>query len=398
MQVVRVVQEELHPLVVHGLTRARLSGEGVPRQTALLGFGPVAEGHLATVAEQYEHAVKLPDGVGEMLVIGHLLDADGEELEEIVLDGRTGRVALADLESRFLEARPLATDLDTLLRMAGAVEELGSGVGEFGGRFAGQYGPEAVTRLTEALREVADADGDYWTIAVLIRPLVRIAGPGDGLRLQLPEGLLDDEFGAESGAELGAESGVRPGAGSGAGSGTGGVARFADADLPAALTHEPTRRFLRDVGLPVDGGMFTLDDDRPARTLAEVYAHQGKDLLPDGSDRLICLGYLVEDIDLVVDGATGLILGRNVEDAGLRPVNADVSTLAFTLWLLRRARAVDAEHKVTDESYAVLAATMREVLAEVDPVACGHAAGGSRGDDGWRYWPEAFDDEAGGAL
>ncbi|MDJ0461158.1 SUKH-4 family immunity protein [Streptomyces sp. H27-C3] len=390
MQVVRVVQEELHPLVVHGPTRARLSGEGLPRQTALLGFGPVAEGRMTTVAEQYEHAVKLPDGVGEMLVIGHLIDADGEELEEIVLDGRTGRVALADIESRFLEARPLATDLDTLLRMAGAVEELASGAGEFGGRFAGQYGPEAVTRLTEALREVADEDCDYWTIATRIRPLACIAGPGDGLRLQLPEGLLDAEFGAESGAG--------PGARSEADSGVGEVARFADADLPTALTHEPTRRFLRDVGLPVDGGMFTLDEDRPARTLAEVYAHQGKDLLPERADRLICLGYLVEDIDLVVDGATGLVLGRHVEDAGLRPVNADVSTLAFTLWLLRRTRAVDAEHKVTDESYAVLAATLREILAEVDPVACDHAAGGIRGDDGWRYWPEALDEEAGGAL
>ncbi|HET6857135.1 MAG TPA: SUKH-4 family immunity protein, partial [Streptomyces sp.] len=194
--------------------------------------------------------------------------------------------------------------------------------------------------------------------------------------------------------------------GSGAGSGTdfgadfgpGEVARFAEADLPAALTHEPTRRFLRDVGLPVDGGMFTLDEDRPARTLAEVYAHEGKDLLPDRADRLVCLGYLVEDIDLVVDGDTGLILGRHTEDAGLRPVNADVSTLAFTLWLLRRARAVDTEHKVTDESYAVLAATMHEVLAEVDPIACDGAAGGAAGDDGWRYWPETLDDEAGGAL
>ncbi|WP_434590251.1 SUKH-4 family immunity protein [Streptomyces sp. A5-4] len=394
MQVVRVVQEELHPLVVHGPTRARLSGEGLPRQTALLGFGPVAEGRMTTVAEQYEHAVKVPDRVGGMLVIGHLIDADGEELEEIVLDGRTGRVALADLESRFLDPRPLATDLDALLRMAAAVEELGSGAGEFGARFAGQYGPEAVTRLADALREIADEDCDYWTIATRIRPLARIAGPGDGLLLQLPDGLLDEEFGAKTGTEPGAG----PGAGPEADPAVGEVARFTDADLPAALTHESTRRFLRDVGLPVDGGMFTLDEDRPARTLAEVYAHQDEDLLPERADRLVCLGYLVEDIDLVVDGSTGLILGRHAEDAGLRPVNADVSTLAFTLWLLRRARSMDAEYKVTDESYAVLAATMREILAEVDPVACDHAAGGTRGDDGWRYWPEAFDDEAGGAL
>jgi hypothetical protein len=172
----------------------------------------------------------------------------------------------------------------------------------------------------------------YWRMAALTHALTRIADPRAGLLLELPTRLLDEEFGA------------------------GGIMRFEDVDFPATLTHEPTRRFLRDTGLPEDGVMFQLEMDVPLQTLAERYVaertEQGQvtegqvpeGQLPDGADRLIrlgrlgCSGRLVEDTDLLVDGATGALHEWSAADAGLRPLDADISTLAFTLWLLHRAK------------------------------------------------------------
>ncbi|WP_443050443.1 SUKH-4 family immunity protein [Streptomyces sp. NBC_00286] len=169
----------------------------------------------------------------------------------------------------------------------------------------------------------------YWRMTALVHSLTRIADPGTGLRLQLPTRLLDEEFGA------------------------GGIMRFEDVDFPATLTHEPTRRFLRETGLPEDGVTFQLEMDVPLQTLAERYAAEEVTApvpggqLPDAADRLIRLGRLgclgrpdrpvVEDTDLLVDGTTGELHEWSASDAGLRPLNADISTLAFTLWLLHRA-------------------------------------------------------------
>jgi hypothetical protein len=166
-----------------------------------------------------------------------------------------------------------------------------------------------------------------WKIGPLVRPPVRIGGPGADLALDLPARLLDEEFGH------------------------GAVMRFEDFDFPRALTHEPTRRFLRDVGLPEDGFVLQLDTDVPLPTLAEYYADDGlgapvrpgsaEDTLPERASELIRLGGLIDDADLVVDGATGEILIWSVQEATLRAVDADISTLAFALWLIHRERAAD---------------------------------------------------------
>ncbi|MBA4860379.1 SUKH-4 family immunity protein [Streptomyces sp. PSKA54] len=174
-----------------------------------------------------------------------------------------------------------------------------------------------------------------WKIGPLVRPPVRIGGPGADLALDLPARLLDEEFGH------------------------GAVMRFEDFDFPRALTHEPTRRFLRDVGLPEDGFVLQLDTDVPLPTLAEYYADDGlgapvrprawrhtpacpaEDALPERASELIRLGGLIDDADLVVDGATGEILMWSAPEATLRAVDADISTLAFALWLIHRERAAD---------------------------------------------------------
>jgi hypothetical protein len=214
-------------------------------------------------------------------------------------------------------------------------------------------------------------------MAALIRPLARIAGPGEGLVLGLPKRLLDEEFGA------------------------GGIMRFEDVDFPPALTHEPTRRFLRESGLPEDGYLFQLDTEVPLPALTEYYADERPDefaagLLPAAADRLIRLGQLLEDTSLVVDGTTGAVLAWSEPDLTLRPLNADISTLAFTLWLVHREKTVDAAHGLSG-SYGQLAATLTETLATVDPTACDRTPT-LPGDDGRRYWPEIFEDRSGGLL
>ncbi len=148
-------------------------------------------------------------------------------------------------------------------------------------------------------------------------------GTGSGLALELPARLLEREFGH------------------------GKVARFEDVDFPAPLTHEPTRRFLSGTGLPEDGLLFQTDTDIPLPTLAEYCADEYMAAeLPQGAGDLIRLGRVgqsAEDNSLVLDGSTGAILTWNEPEAKLYPLTADVSTLAFALWLLHREKAIGKE-------------------------------------------------------
>lgn len=208
--------------------------------------------------------------------------------------------------------------LRTLVRFASAADELARLRHEFAA-YAGRFGPGAVAEASRRLLAVWEegtgtAMPAFRSMGALIRPLAWIAEPGSGLALDLPPRLLDEEFGAAT------------------------IVRFEDVDFPTALTHEPTRRFLRDVGLPEEATRFTLDTDVPPRTLAE-YATDERDgdlVLPPGTAHLIRLGHIADDTSLVIDGATGMVLYWAEGDALPSPLNTDLSTLAFTLWLLRR--------------------------------------------------------------
>ncbi|MFB7594950.1 SUKH-4 family immunity protein [Streptomyces sp. NPDC056160] len=224
-----------------------------------------------------------------------------------------------------MDARPLAPPLEALGRFAAATEELVGLRGEFAS-CAGRYGPEAVAEASRRLLAVFEAGAvgevpPFWRATTLIRPLSLIGGPRtrSGLTLDLPARLLEREFGP------------------------GRVARFEDVDFPATLTHEPTRRFLRETGLPEDGTVFQLDTDVPLPTLAEHHAdedrpHRAPTGLPVAADRLIRLGHLVADNSLVADGSTGTVWRWSEHEATLHPLSTDVSTLAFTLWLLHREK------------------------------------------------------------
>src|SRR5690606_1916356 len=132
---------------------------------------------------------------------------------------------------------------------------------------------EASRQMLAVFEEGAGGEpAPSWRMAALIRPLALVAGPGtaSGPALDLALRLLDDEFGR------------------------GGVVRFEEVDFPATLTHEPTRRFLRETGLPEDGFLFSLDTDQPLRTLTEYAADDcggfPPGLLPAHADRLIRVG------------------------------------------------------------------------------------------------------------
>ncbi|MFI8833586.1 SUKH-4 family immunity protein [Streptomyces afghaniensis] len=379
--VITLTESELDPWVTHASTRHWLTGPGLPCDSGVLSFAGLGREGLRTVADSTgDPEDRLSAELREQLVIGGLLGPGGLETESVLLDGATGEISTTYfLHDRpdLMDRRPLAPSLRTLVRFAEATDELAGLRGQFAS-YAGRFGPKAVAEASQHLLAVFrdGADGEpapFWKMAALIRPLSLVAGRGgtSGLSLDLPHRLLDQEFGP------------------------GKVARFEDVDFPATLTHEPTRRFLREVGLPEEAHVFSLDTDVPLATLAEYHADtDGPAELPTGAHRLIRLGHLVEDNSLVVDGATGAVLNWSEPEATLSPLNTDVSTLAFTLWLLHRERAIDAQsdHELTTDTYDQLAMTMLQVLSAVDPT------GVTAGRSGRHYWTDAFQDEAGGVL
>ncbi|MYR57074.1 hypothetical protein GTY54_12805 [Streptomyces sp. SID625] len=381
--VITLPEAALDPYVTHAPTRRRLTGPGLPADSAYLTFAPLRRDGLRTVADSTGDPDGLDAELRDQLVIGGLLGPGGLETDTLLLDGGTGEVsATYFLHDRpdLMDASPLAPSLDALVRFAAVTEELAGLRGQFAS-YAGRYGPEAVAEASRQLLAVFEegTDGEvppFWKAAALIRPLALIAGPGSrsGLALDLPARLLETEFGP------------------------GRVARFEDVDFPAALTHEPTRRFLRETGLPEDGTLFQLDTDVPLPTLTEHHTDTGRTPLPPTglpvpADRLIRLGHLVADNSLVVDGATGTVWNWSEREALLRPLNTDVSTLAYTLWLLHREKQIDADldAELTTDAYDQLAMLMIQALTSIDPT-------GTTPDTDWHYWTEMFQDEAGGVL
>ncbi|MGQ4401111.1 SUKH-4 family immunity protein [Streptomyces hayashii] len=332
---------------------------GLPVDGGLLTFGPLHTNRPHTDGSRRDRPRTVAESTG-----------DPEGRLTVLLDAVRGEIPTTYFlhdHPGLMDARPLTPSLDKLLRFATAADELAALRGQFAS-YAGRLGPKAMAAATRQLLAVFEAgaagpertqgpdggpgaSGLFWKLAAVIRPLAPAAGPctTSGLALDLPARLLDEEFGS------------------------GGVFRFEDVDLPRALTHAPTRRFLRERGLPEKVFRFSLEADLPPQTLAEHCADgRGGALtqrLPAGADRLIRLGGLSEDTSLVVDGATGAVLTWGEPDLGLRPLNADISTLAFTFWLIRRERALDAVHALTD-AYGRLADTMCRTLAAVDPAAC----------------------------
>ncbi|MBK3576605.1 SUKH-4 family immunity protein [Streptomyces sp. MBT65] len=379
---ITLTEDDLDPYITHASTRRWLTGPGLPGDSALLTFEELRRAGLRTVADSLGDPGPLAEELRDQLVIGALWGPDGGEAESILLDGETGEIATTYFfhdRPDLMETGPLAPSIETLTRFTETTDELTHLRGQFAS-YEGRRGPKTAAEASRRLLAVFESETDgevppFWKAAALIRPLALVAGPGttSGLTLDIPARLLDQEFGH------------------------GTVARFEEVDFPATLTHEPTRRFLRETGLPEDAFLFHLDTDVPLPTLTEFYEDAPTEELPPRADQLIRLGYLLEDNSLVVDGATGEILTWSEPEGTLAPLNTDVSTLAFTLWLLHREKTIDADlsGELTAEAYDQLATTMLQTLSSVDPTGrAARTAGGGHP----HYWTEAFQDEAGGVL
>ncbi|MFE1952705.1 SUKH-4 family immunity protein [Streptomyces sp. NPDC059524] len=346
--------------------------------------------------------------VAGMDVLGDLL-VEGQTAHHIVRDPETGRVYATESYDPPDEMYPLAPSAEALRRMSAAVSDLDALRGPFSG-LRGQFGLGAVKEAARLLSsaftgEDWGSDGwglaeegpeewvhglpPVWRIQACVKPLALIAGPGRGLRMDLAADVLTNIFGAD------------------------GVRRFTPGELPEALTHAPTRRFLTEVGLPSDVPLFypTGSEDDPLCTVAEHRAAVARDpqmrrhfedgashpVIPD-ADRFVLLGGTPQDVDVVVDGRTGEVHWTSFLGDDLTAMNADISTLVFALWMYGTVEALEKPYALkgddTDSHYHFLADTMVGVLESVDPVACLPETG----PEDYRYWPEVWHDEAGGVL
>ncbi|WP_432055112.1 SUKH-4 family immunity protein [Streptomyces sp. bgisy022] len=354
---IALTEDILGPHLAYAPVRHRPDGPRLPGDRALLTFTGLraADAACAGTAVRGTLGDRLADVLRDRLVLSALLGAAGGGVPA-PLAGPPVALAAARLACTGqdpMDQRPLAPSLPTLARFAAATDELAGLRNRFAAR-AARRGPqaaaEAARRLLAAFEDGADGrPSPPCRLAALIRPLAPAAGPDtlSGLALDLPPRLLHETFGR------------------------GRLVRFEEVDLPATLTHEPTRRFLRDTGLPEESFLFRQDTDRPPRTLAEHHAEEGHDdaRLPAHADRLLRLGTPVPHHSLVVDGATGEVLHWDERVGALRPLTTDVSTLAATLWLLQREHTLDAdsEDALTARAYDRLVMAMIQALSAFDP-------------------------------
>lgn len=296
-ETIRFTEHGLPPSLTHAGTRRFLTRAGLPaREGPLFRFTVLREQGLRT----YASLAGVPAAPCDLFVLGEL-SAPGSGTW-VTLDGRTGALFLTGRADPDLPGDPLAPDTRTLLGFESAVADLERTRGRFAA-YERRYGRAAASGATDELLALFQGGTRgaelpaFWWIAALILPLARVPTPGIQLRLDLPGRLLDEEFGA------------------------GHVTRCEDADLPAALTHEPTRRFLKDIGLPEEDDSYVFPG-LPLRTLTEH--HGGWAGLPPHATRLVPVGHLADGTDIVVDGATGEILSWHRSTGLLSPLNSDV--------------------------------------------------------------------------
>lgn len=182
----------------------------------------------------------------------------------MVLDGVSGEVHLAGRTGGELRRDLLASDLPALAGLireteavARAAEQRDPGDGRRGAGVVAAVMGIAEQRMREVdpglFRAAAENPPAHWGTALLVASLAWGALPGteaDGLAY---------EFGADLVEELAAltDEGL--------------VRRYRPEELPAALVHEPTRRLLTDVGLPLGGEMFGVEERAPLVSMAEAH-------------------------------------------------------------------------------------------------------------------------------
>ncbi|KJS55512.1 SUKH-4 family immunity protein [Streptomyces rubellomurinus] len=246
----------------------------------------------------------------------------------VVLDGETGEVRLAEESGREDEGDLLASSLPALAALVREVEAVATGAADraaFGGR-RGAAVADAVRSAAEQRMRALDpelftrgAPPPHWHTALLIAALAWGARPGE------PDGLAYD-FEPDLVADLARLLDEEDAA----------VRRYRPEELPAELTHEPTRRLLVEAGLPLEGEMLGVHPDAPLTTMAARYPDDFAELTHH-----LALGYWPHDLVIALDGTTGRLElpGLHGADDPARYLNRDLSALLYALWTYERVRA-----------------------------------------------------------
>ncbi|GLW65251.1 hypothetical protein Arub01_34950 [Actinomadura rubrobrunea] len=126
-----------------------------------------------------------------------------------------------------------------------------------------------------------------------------------------------------------------------------GVWRQAEAELPDGLSHEETRRFLAEVGLPksLKRGYLSLDESALTgefETLSELYESVGEEEgwtweRPPNADRWYVLGGFFGG-EVAVDGETGKVWFVPDWDEAPTPLHSGVDALAYYMYVLERGK------------------------------------------------------------
>ncbi|MGE7433880.1 SUKH-4 family immunity protein [Kitasatospora sp. NPDC001175] len=314
---VRLAEQALPDGLTHGPTRRFLAEQGLPAAGADLVFNGLGAERL----QQLGPGEAADDG--RWLVLGET-DYCGTA---VVLDGATGEVHLADRAGGELLRDLIASDLPALaglIREVESVEPAARQTDSHGGRRGPAVVGEVIAAAEQRFRAIdprlfeADTPPAHWPTALLVRALHWGARPGE-------PGTLAYEFEPELVAELAAVDG------------SGEVRRYQPQELPAGLTHEPTRRLLTEVGLPLDGELFGVGA-KPLRTMAE--AHPGAATQRAHQRDYIAIGWWPHDLVVALDGATGrLELPDWYDDGGPAAyLHRDLSALLYACWTYGRLR------------------------------------------------------------
>ncbi|MEU9077403.1 SUKH-4 family immunity protein [Kitasatospora sp. NPDC004745] len=325
---VRVAAAGLPDGVVHAGSREFLVREGLPASGAFLDFGVIGDGTLEALPGSERWFV-----LGETEYCAPFAAAGGP----VLLDGVTGEVFLGEEGTADGEVRrdPLASGLPALAGLVREVEEVAAAARR-ADALDGRRGPAVVAEVTAgAERRMREADPElfgraaapaHWGTALLVRALGWGALPGG------PGGPAF-EVGAELVADLAALTDQDDGAGA--------VHRFRAEELPAGLVHEPTRRLLTEIGLPLGGAMFGVGAE-PLVTMAEAYPEyfDGEEERPYQRE-FLALGDWPTDLTIALDGVTGRLELPDWYDDGEPEayLNRDLSALLYALWTCERLRA-----------------------------------------------------------
>ena len=388
----------------HEPSRRFLTDVGLPGHAAELDFTSIRAAHLPPLTEDISAAGAPVALDGRLLVLGRTDDWEAR----LVLDGEEGGVHLVAWEGGDLCHDLIATGLAELAALIQEIEAVTGNprdpapAGERRGLTAlARIREETGNRLRRAdprLYRLYDAEDPprepaHWDTALLVRTLHRAARPGapDGLAYDIEPEMAEELAGAECGGED-------------AGSARDRIRRFAEDELPAGLTHTPTRRLLTEIGLPRAAEMFAVTDG-PLRTMAEEHP-SSFETDPEPPTRahqrdFFVLGWWAGDLALALDGTTGRVELPDWLDHGSPAayLHQDLSALLMACWTYRRARDAWANWDIgaggrpapwhVYSPKDLLETRVASLVKAVDPAAWATE---------WHSWPQLENDDHTGGL